>query len=121
MALANDNFWGYTTDIIQRYRVRWIEAAIVSPCWTNLVVFYVEGDFGHLMSEQVGRQLFRTRVRGGCCVVLSLRRRQPRTCGCLDGSCPGLSCLTCQSVQAGRPCCWRRADAAAAPWYGTRE
>ena len=54
MALANDNFWGYTTDIIQRYRVRWIEAAIVSPCWTNLVVYYVEGDFGHLMSEQLG-------------------------------------------------------------------
>ena len=28
MALCNDNFWGYTTDIISRYQVRWIEAAI---------------------------------------------------------------------------------------------
>ena len=28
MALANDNFWGYTTDIIQRYRVRWMMSVV---------------------------------------------------------------------------------------------
>ncbi len=32
MVLCNDNLWGYTTDLIAKYRVRWIEAAIVSPC-----------------------------------------------------------------------------------------
>ena len=32
MALANDNFAGYTTDLLARYKVRWLEAAIVSPC-----------------------------------------------------------------------------------------
>ena len=57
MALSNDNFWGYTTDIITRFQVRWIEAAIVTPCWTNMLVYYVEGDRGHLMNEQLGKQV----------------------------------------------------------------
>ena len=35
MAVCNDNFWGYTTDIIAKYRVRWIEAAIVLPLLDN--------------------------------------------------------------------------------------
>ena len=38
--------------------------AIVSPAWTNMVVFYVEGDYGHLLNETVHRQQFRTMVRG---------------------------------------------------------
>ena len=67
MALCNDNFWGYTTDIIAKYRVRWIEAAIVLPCWTMMLVCYVEGDRGHLLNEEVGKQSFRTRVRGSAC------------------------------------------------------
>ena len=65
--LCNDNFWGYTTSIIARYGVRWIEAAIVSPCWTSMMCYYVEGDRGHLMNEEVGQQKFRTMVRGSCC------------------------------------------------------
>ena len=32
MILGNDNFWGYTIDIIAKYKVRWMEAAIVNPC-----------------------------------------------------------------------------------------
>ena len=64
MVLANDNFIGYTSDIITRYGVRWIEAAIVNPCWTNIMVYYVEGDHGHLMGEEIGKQQFRTVVRG---------------------------------------------------------
>ena len=36
MALGNDNYWGYTTDILYRYEVRWIEMAIVMPIWTIL-------------------------------------------------------------------------------------
>ena len=39
MCLANDNLWGYSSDIIVRYKVRWIEAVVVSPCWTNIIVF----------------------------------------------------------------------------------
>ena len=64
MVLANDNFWGYTTDLIHKYKVRWLEAAIVQPCWTSMIVCYVEGDQGHLMNEEVNQQRFRTRVRG---------------------------------------------------------
>ena len=67
MGLCNNNFWGHTTDIITKYRVRWIEAAIVSPCWTTMIVYYVEGDYGHLMNEESGKQQFRTLVRGICC------------------------------------------------------
>ena len=66
MCLANDNFWGYTTSLLTRYRVRWIEAAIVTPCWTNMLIYYVEGDHGHLMNEEMGQQKFRTVVRGSC-------------------------------------------------------
>ena len=65
-ALCNDNFWSYTTEIIVKYKVRWIEAAIVSPVWTSVFVYYVEGDLGHLMNEVVGQQRNRTVVRGGC-------------------------------------------------------
>ena len=66
MALSNDNFIGYTSDIIARYKVRWLEAAIVQPCWTNILIYYVEGDHGHLMNENMQNQRSRTVVRGGC-------------------------------------------------------
>lgn len=64
MALCNDNFWGYTTDILYKYQVTWLEAAIVQPCWTTMMVCYVEGDEGHLLGEKVNQQQYRTRVRG---------------------------------------------------------
>ena len=32
-----------------------------------MIVYYVEGDSGHLMTEEVGKQRFRTVVRGSCC------------------------------------------------------
>ena len=66
MALANDNFAGYTTDLLARYKVRWLEAAIVSPCWTSMIIYYVEGDHGHLFNEEMGAQKSRTVVRGSC-------------------------------------------------------
>ena len=65
MALANDNFIGYTTDLIPRFKVRWLEAAIVTPVWTSVLIYYVEGDHGHLFNEELGRQQSRTVVRGG--------------------------------------------------------
>lgn len=59
MMLCNDNFWGYTTDLLYRYQVRWIESAIVSPCWTTMLVFYAEGDFGNLYNEELGKPKYR--------------------------------------------------------------
>ena len=51
MALCNDNFWGYASEIIYKYQVRWLEAALVQPVWTTMLVCYVEGDKGLLMNE----------------------------------------------------------------------
>ena len=67
MAIGNDNLWGYTSDIIVKHKVTWLEAAIVSPCWNQMIVYYVEGDSGHLMNEFTGAQKFRTVVRGSYC------------------------------------------------------
>jgi hypothetical protein len=67
MSLVNDNFGGYTTDVIARYRVTLLEAAIVSPCRTTMLTCCVEGDKGHLVNEELGRQSFWTRVRGSAC------------------------------------------------------
>ena len=64
MALANDNMWGYTSDLIFGLRVRYLEMAIVQPVWTTMMVCYVEGDRGHLLNEEVDKQQYRTRVRG---------------------------------------------------------
>ena len=66
MVLANDNMWGYPSDIIVRYKVRWIEMAIVLPVWTTMMVYYVEGDYGHLMEEQHGKVQDRTAFKGHC-------------------------------------------------------
>ena len=38
--------------------------AIASPCWTTLLVYYIEGDKGHLFNEVVGQQQRQVRVRG---------------------------------------------------------
>ena len=64
MRMTNDNFWGYADEVIYKHDVRFLEMAIVSPAWTNMVVFYVEGDYGHLLNERVHRQQFRILVRG---------------------------------------------------------
>ena len=40
--------------------------AIAMPVWTSMIVYYVEGDRGHLMTEEVGQQKYRTVVRGSC-------------------------------------------------------
>ena len=64
MALANDNHWGYVVALIKRYKVRWIEMAAVLPYWTCMIVYYVEGDYGHLMNEEVQGTRQRTAVRG---------------------------------------------------------
>ena len=64
MALANDNHWGYVAALIKRYKVRWIEMVAVLPYWTCMIVYYVEGDYGHLMNEEVQGTRQRTAVRG---------------------------------------------------------
>eukprot|EP00973_Karenia_brevis_P062842 8737986-Karenia_brevis.AAC.1 len=48
------------------YKVRWIEAAIVCPYWTSMIIYYVEGDQGHLINEEMGKKKFRVAVRGSC-------------------------------------------------------
>ena len=52
MVLANDNWWGYTSCLLFKYQVTWLEAAIVQPCWASMLVCYVEGDEGHLLGSQ---------------------------------------------------------------------
>ena len=63
-ALANDNFWGYVTDILYKYRVRWIEAAAACPIFTALICYYVEGDRGHLLNAEQHRPQRAYAVRG---------------------------------------------------------
>ena len=67
LGLCNDNFWGYTTSLLNTLNVRWIEAAIVNPYWTTMLVYYIEGDRGHLMDEVMAQQRSRTVVRGSAC------------------------------------------------------
>lgn len=57
--MGQDMFWGFTTDIIYKYQVRWIEIAAIMPMWTHMIVYYVEGNEGHVMSLDIfsGAQL----------------------------------------------------------------
>ena len=64
MALTNDNMGGYVADIVTKYEVRWIEMAAVLPYWTCMIVYYVEADKGHLMTEVLKDAQHRTAVRG---------------------------------------------------------
>ena len=57
-------FWGYATDIIYKYRVRWIESAAACPVFTCLITYYVEGDRGHLMNVEHHRPNRAYAVRG---------------------------------------------------------
>ena len=66
MALSNDNLWGYIPSFITKYKVRWIEMAAVLPCWTSMICYYVEGDYGHMMKEIVGKAQDRYAVHGRC-------------------------------------------------------
>ncbi len=45
-ALANDNYHGYVTAVIYKYKVRWIEAAAACPIVTALITYYAEGEQG---------------------------------------------------------------------------
>ena len=49
-ALANDNFFGFVLDIMYKYKVRYIECAAASPLFTALMMYYVEGDKGHMLN-----------------------------------------------------------------------
>jgi len=51
-ALANDNFIGFPSDVIYKYKARWIECVAASPVFTSLITYYVEGDRGHLLDER---------------------------------------------------------------------
>ena len=92
MALCNDNLWGYATYVIAKYKVRWIELAAVLPVWTHMVVYYIEGDYGHVMKEPIAKKSYRTAVRGHC---FSLIMPWEEIIKCIDGmmSDAELSCL----------------------------
>ena len=63
-ATTNDNFWGYVTGLLYKYRVRWIEAAAACPVFTALITYYVEGDKGHLLNAEQHRPQRAYAVRG---------------------------------------------------------
>ena len=63
MHLSNDNFWGYVPKEIYQCKVRFLEMAIISPAWTNMMVYYIEDDHGHLMDEEMHKPKFHTRVQ----------------------------------------------------------
>ena len=63
-ALANDNFYGFADPTIVEYGVRWIELAAASPILNCIVCYYVEGDRGHLLDENVFQRQDPINVRG---------------------------------------------------------
>ena len=52
------------TDVLYRYKVRWIEAAAACPIFTSLICYYVEGDRGHMMNVEQHRPDRGYAVRG---------------------------------------------------------
>ena len=64
MTVTKDNFWGYSSNRIYKYRVRWIEAAAATPVLTCLISYYVEGDRGHLLNAEQHRPRHAYAVRG---------------------------------------------------------
>ena len=44
--------------------VTWLEIAVASPCWNSLLVYYVEGDRGHLLDERGHQRKAPLNVRG---------------------------------------------------------
>ena len=77
--------WGLANDKkLYEYDVRWIEQAIASPTFNSMMVLYAEGDYGHLMNEKVGKQQFRTLVKGflqeNPLVALGVKAYILRTC-----------------------------------------
>ena len=64
MSLANHNYIGYCSQTLVKYKVRFIEAAIVCPVWTSLICFYMEEDRGHLMKEGIHAAEYHMGVRG---------------------------------------------------------
>ena len=78
----------FISSIITQYQVRWIEMAAVLPYWTCMIVYYVEGDRGHLMNEVLKENQHRAAVRGQAFsfimpwdeIVKSLHQRIRQTC-----------------------------------------
>ena len=64
MCLGNDNFIGYAHACIFENKVRWIEAAIAAPVWTTMICYYLEEDYGHLMTEPLFDKRHRVGARG---------------------------------------------------------
>ena len=52
-ALCNDNFKGYAHEFLVRNEVRWIEAVTACPHFSVIMTYYVEGQKGHMMEEEI--------------------------------------------------------------------
>ena len=65
-ALANDNYHGFVTAVLYKYKVRWIEAVAACPIFTALLTYYAEGDRGHLFEETMHKPQRGYNVRGNC-------------------------------------------------------
>ena len=63
-ALANDNFYGFASEIIAKTGARWIECACASLCWTTVITYLIEEPYGHLMLESMVGPPGRVAARG---------------------------------------------------------
>ena len=91
MCLANDNFTGFATELLYLYWVRWIELAVASPVFTCMIVYYIEGDRGHLLEERVGEATHATVVRGN---AYSFHMPWEQLLRKLNQACDDLTCGT---------------------------
>ena len=95
-ALANDNWFGYPTELLYTHKVRWIEAAAASPVWTSVINYYLEADRGNLIEEHLHRPEHTGQQSEAMCLPLAFHGKRyllhwpPRL-----GRTPlGKSCLT---------------------------
>ena len=64
MALANDNWYDYAPAFIYQWKVLFLEVVAAVLVWTTMIVYYLEEDQGHLMTEDLQQPQYRTGARG---------------------------------------------------------
>ena len=47
MHLSNQNFSGHVPKEVYECKIHFLEMAIITPAWTNMIAYYIEGDHGH--------------------------------------------------------------------------
>ena len=64
MSLGNDHYYGHVDRFIVENKVTWLELATCSPIWTTLMVYHIDGSYGHTMNETLGCASGRTGIKG---------------------------------------------------------